>query len=192
MKSRGHSLEAERPATSGETDVQVILAVPIPRSEAAPFIIANHKYKTVPTGKNVFFGCLVNGTLYAVADFGMLASRTPPAHITGKPDATQLNTVELKRLCRLGEKGERGPVKTPKFLRACHTLLKPMGIRYILSYSDWEYNKFEVQQPGVGHRSGGVYLFSGYTWLGTTSKEWHIKDKDGNRFHRSRAYRRML
>lgn len=192
MKSCGHSLIVEPPGTTGEVEGRNLLAVPIPRSEAAPFILEHHYTHIVPTGPNIYFGCYVEGVLYAVANFGSLASRTPVAHIVGKADATEKNTVELKRLCRLGEKGERGPVKTPKFLRACHKLLKPMGIRYILSYSDRKYNSFAVQRPEVEHQSGGVYLFSGYKWLGATGEEWHVVDKNGKQEHRAKAYKRML
>jgi hypothetical protein len=182
--------------TTEETSVQIRLAVPLSKPEekraAREFILQHHYSKTVPTGKNIYFGCYVGDQLFAVADYGPIASRSEPALILGREDATRTNTLELRRLCRLGEKGERGPVKMPKFLRACHKLLKTDGYRYVLSYSDWDYNKFEVQREGIQHRSGGVYLFSGFTWLGATKEEWHVTDKDGNRFHRSKAYRRML
>jgi hypothetical protein len=196
MTNAADGLMVTRPGSTGETSVQIRLAVPLVKQEdvrkARAFILAHHYSKTVPTGKNLYFGCYVGGELFAVADYGMLASRSKPSLIVGREDATQENTLELRRLCRLGAKGERGPVKMPKFLRACHKLLKDSGYRYILSYSDRDYNKFAVQREGVQHQSGGVYLFSGFTWLGATAVEWHVVDKDGNRFHRSKAYRRML
>ena len=196
MTDAADGLMVTRPATSEETPVQIRLAVPLSKPDkvrtAREFILKYHYSKTVPTGKNIYFGCYVNDELFAVANYASLASRTPPDIILNRPDANRSNTLELRRLCRVGEKGEPGPVKLSDFLRECHDSLRIQGYRYILSYSDRAYNQFKHQHRNAKHKSGGIYKFSGFEYIGETPKEWHIKDKDGNQFHRSRAYRKML
>lgn len=160
---------------------------------AKPFIVAHHYSKNCPTGLNVFFGAFLDdGTLYAVADYGMGANMDKGAslaRLTGCPvrfqtitpewldaphkhmdlsglKAGPLNCLELKRLCRLGEDGDRlenvrahqrgadGSEKTAslipltQFLSRCHKLLRQgialdkkhpetvTRIKYIVSYSD--------------------------------------------------------
>lgn len=197
MKTRGHSSEfQERPGTTRETESSELLAVPsfevrvIKRPEAARFILKYHYSKTVPTGDNIFFGCYVEDTLYAVANYGRLASRSKPSIVLKRDDATVANTLELRRLCRLGDRGA-ALFNTSDFLRKCHDILS-LDYRYVLSYSDQQYSKFKVQFKRAQHKSGGIYKHAGFTWVGETPRERHVIDKDGNRFHRSRAYRRML
>jgi hypothetical protein len=185
--------------TTEETSVQIRLAVPVFKPEETKgvreFILQHHYSKTVPTGKNLFFGCYVDGKLFAVADYASFASRSEPHVVLGEgyEDATRDNTLELRRLCRLGEKGEPGAVKMSDFLRECHDLIRLIeNCRYILSYSDQQYNKFAVQFKRSKHKSGGIYKHAGFVYLGETAEEIHVIDAEGNRFHRSRAYRKML
>lgn len=193
----GHSSIVEHLGTPGEIEGRDLLAVPIftverlTHAEAAPFILAHHYSKTVPTGHNIFFGCYVEGMLYAVADYGRIASRTPPAVILKRDDADHHNTLELRRLCRIGEK-RTARFNTSDFLRECHDELGMIGYRYILSYSDQQYNKFVVQFRRAKHKSGGIYKHAGFTHVDETPEEMHVIDANGNRFHRSRAYRKML
>lgn len=163
----------------------------IERAVAGPFIKAHHYSGTVPTGFNLFFGCYVNDLLFAVVDYGSIASRTPVAYITGQADATKTNTLELRRLCRVGARGEKGPVQLSDVLRMCHHKLVESGYRYILSYSDHAHNA----RSGAGRfkfKSGSIYHYTGFTHIGETPIEMHCKDKDGRTVHRSRAYRKML
>lgn len=202
--SCGRSSKAERGGTTPETEVQTLPAAPfnvreIPRAVAAPFIRAHHSYGTVPTGDNIFFGCyLADGSLFAVVNYGRLAARAGEyrqnveAEITRRPDATNKNTLELRRLCRRGSKEEKGPVQLTAVLRICHDILRKRGWRYILSYSDWGPNKFSRQFKRVKHHSGGIYKHAGFEWLGETPEEYHCRDEKGNRVHRSKAYRKML
>lgn len=167
----------------------------IERKVAGPFIKANHYSGTVPTGFNLFFGCYVDDVLFAVVDYGSIASRTPVAYITGRADATKANTLELRRLCRVGARGEKGPIQLSEVLRLCHLVLSAHGYRYILSYSDHAHNARSGRKVFVGRfnfKSGSIYHYSGFTHIGETPVEMHCKDKDGRTVHRSRAYRRML
>lgn len=143
---------------------------PITVSQAKPFIEANHYSRKCPTGRNIFFGAFIGDELYAVADYGAGSNMDKGAALarqTGLPvryqDVTTewlaaphdhmsveglepgpLNCVELKRLCRIGAKGE-SKIHLTRFLAVCHRILKngrpdekkpPYGIRYVVSYSD--------------------------------------------------------
>lgn len=163
----------------------------IARSVAAPFIKAHHYSGTVPTGFNIFFGCYMETALFAVVDYGTIASRTAAAYITDRADATNVNTLELRRLCRVGARGEKGPVQLSDVLRTCHDELRKRGYRYVISYSDHAHNA----RSGAGRfkfKSGSIYHYTGFTHIGETPTEMHCKDRDGRTVHRSRAYRKML
>lgn len=163
----------------------------IGRDIAGPFIIANHYSRTVPTSNNIFFGCYVGKELFAVVNYGRIASRTHPKVIIGQDDADEKNTVELRRMCRVGSREAKGPVQLSSVLAKCHELLRTRGVKYVLSYSDQKFNA----RKGAGRfkfKSGSVYFYSGFTHIGETPKEWHCEDALGNHVHRSKAYRRML
>lgn len=169
----------------------------IGRDIAGPFIKANHYSHTVPTSDNIFFGCYVDDELFAVVNYGRIASRTEPSVILKRDDATRTNTLELRRLCRLGARGAQHPVKLSAVLAACHDMLRKRGFHYILSYSDQAYSTFKTHGKNGTVReskikSGGIYFHSGFTHIGETPKEWHCEDRLGQRVHRSKAYRRML
>lgn len=212
---RGRSSDVESRGTPSETEAHNLPATPfevreIPRSVAGPFIEKYHYSGTAPTGDNIYFGCYPeNGGLFAVVNYGRLACRTEKggqdeAEATGCPDATVKNTLELRRMCRVGSKENKGPVKLTAILKICHNKLRKSGYRYILSYSDWGASPLasidpldprdptDMVRPGTRHRSGGVYLFARFKWLGATPEEYHCLDKDGNVVHRSVAYRKML
>lgn len=171
------------------------------RSIAAPFIEKHHYSHTTPTAFNIFFGCYVEGNLFAIVDYGSIQGRDGRFRegvrmAIGREGATADNTLEIRRLCRRGAIGEKGPVLLSDVLRECHRLLRERGYRFILSYSDWDYNTFkrhgrDTFEEGK-HRSGNIYKHSGFEWLGATPPEVHCEDKEGNKVHRSVAYRKML
>src|SRR5438477_396436 len=62
-----------------------------------------HYSKSVPGGKNIFFGWFIDGELYAVAAYGIGVNPVQAVSLetlTGKP-VTKQNLCELKRLCRI-------------------------------------------------------------------------------------------
>ena len=160
------------------------LVTPIAVKEARPFVERWHYSGSMPSGKNVCFAWegdeqedLFSNQPYAVAVYGMSASQnihTSLARITGLP-VTLDNLVELRRLCRIEPKGER---QLTQFLSRCHKLLRKMGYRYVVSFSD----------PMHGH-SGGIYKAANFTHLGKTASATHNIDEDGNIVHRRRPYK---
>lgn len=147
---------------------------------ARPFIEKWHYSKRVPTGKNVFFGCFLNGRLYCVADYGIGVNTVQAAYlarITRKP-VTDQSLYELKRLCRRDPQNAAMPLT--KFLSICHRMLRRYGIRFVVSFSD----------PAHGH-NGGIYRAANFTHLGTSGAEWHVEDAAGKRRHRRVAYNLM-
>lgn len=147
-------------------------------TEAGPFIKKWHYSGTVPRGKNFYYGWFVNNELYAVANYGIGVNCYQAAFLSRETGYNiNLDTlVELKRLCRSEPK--LGAFPLTKFLSGCNKLLKARGILFIVSFSD----------PAHGH-DGGIYKAASFRWLGKTQEEWHLTDKDGNTFHRRRAYR---
>jgi hypothetical protein len=137
----------------------------ISQAEARTIVDTYHYSKNVPAGKNVHFGWFIAGVLYAVASYGIGANNNLPvylAKVTGLPVENR-NMFELKRLARVGEKGE-GQVPLSKLIAVSHrSLLKEDGIKYIVSYSDPDYNP-----------TGGIYAASGFKLLGMTAPETDI------------------
>jgi hypothetical protein len=164
----------------------------IPLGVAKPFIEEWHYSGKVPTGKNVFFGWYTDGTLYAVADYGIGVNSNQAAYlsrITQKP-VKQSNLFELKRLCRVDPQNPAYPLT--KFLSRCHKHLKrEHGIRFIVSFSDPEHNQFLLQKNDVPYASGGIYKAANFQYLGKTNPEWHVADQFGARRHRKYPYRYM-
>jgi len=151
-------------------------------AEARPLVQEYHYSKNLPAGKNVCFGwftpddnSLVGETLYAVAVFGIGSNNNVYGYfseITGL-ECTDKNLYELKRLVRSGSKEEK-QVSLSQMLSVCHrSLLKENGIRYIISYSDPEFNP-----------SGGIYAASNFTLLGYSKPETDILDADGLKINR--------
>ena len=163
----------------------------IPLETARTFIENWHYSRKIPTGKNVFFGWYVGDSLYAVADYGIGVN--PFLHefltkITQKP-VTQSNLYELKRLCRMDPSNPRYPLT--KFLSICHkNLRRDHGIRFIVSFSDPEHNRFRDQKD-VPYSSGGIYKAANFEYLGKTNAEMHVIDEQGITHHRKYAYRYM-
>lgn len=157
---------------------------------ARPFIKKWHYSKRVPTGKNVFVGWFIRGRLYAVACYGIGVNGLQDrylARVTGKP-VTQANLYELKRLCRVEPRDECLPLS--RFLALCHRRLKRKGIRFIVSFSDPEHNRFP-RLKDTPYASGGVYKAANFQYLGKTNPEWHLLDREGTKRHRRYAYRYM-
>lgn len=199
---------------------------------AKPFIEQWHYSRKCPTGLNLFFGAYLDGELYAVADYGMgvnmdkgasLARQTklpvrfqnitqdwldnPPKN-TNVEGLTvgPVNCLELKRLCRQGEKGE-AKIPLTRFLSICHRILKrEKGISFVVSYSDpgelravrvdgkWQINP-PVPKPDatgiVKQDTGHLYRAANFQHLGKTAPETHTVDENGVIFHRRIAYKAM-
>lgn len=143
------------------------MAFPIRRitqAEARTVVDIYHYSRNVPAGKNVHFGWFLEGELYAVASYGIGANNNLPrylAKVTGLPVENK-NLFELKRLARKGSKEEK-IIPLSKLLSVSHRSLRDDGIRYIVSYSDPDYNP-----------AGGIYAASGFTLLGMTAAETDI------------------
>jgi hypothetical protein len=168
----------------------------IPLTIARPFIEKWHYSKKVPTGKNIFFGWYITdfaGTaiLYAVADYGIGVNPNLAKYLTrltGK-NVSQSNLFELKRLCRTDPMNSDFPLTL--FLSLCHkTLKRDYGIRFIVSFSDPEHNRF-TSQKDVPYNSGGIYKAANFEYLGKTNAEMHVIDEQGVTHHRKYAYSYM-
>ena len=156
----------------------------IPLETARAFIENWHYSRKVPTGKNVFFGWYIAGVLYAVADYGIGVNPFLPKYLT-KATAkavTHSNLFELKRLCRMDPSDPRYPLT--KFLSMCHKILRrDHRIRFIVSFSDPEHNRFRDQKD-VPYSSGGIYKAANFEYLGKTNAEMHVIDEQGITHHR--------
>ena len=146
---------------------------PITKKEAAPVINQYHYSKNVPAGKNIYFGCFVGELLYAVAIYGIGVNNNGPAFLarTLNLDVTVKNSLELKRLARIEPKIDSAPLT--KFLSICHRLLKKDGYRFIVSYSDPDFNP-----------AGGIYAASNFKLIGMTSAETDILNEHGLKINR--------
>jgi hypothetical protein len=167
---------------------------------------------------------LLGDDLYAVADYGMgsnMDKGAALARLTGLPVRFQnieqewldkphknmnveglvvgpINCLELKRLCRRGEKGE-AKIPLTRFLAICHRILKrERGIQFIVSYSDEGElrtekidGKWMVVPPAREGAGGGIYRAANFQHLGQTAPEVHTVDPDGKIFHRRVAYKEM-
>ena len=168
--------QAESGGSSPTSPLQV---QEITLKEAKPFILKWHYSHVVPTGKNIFFGWFQDGTLYAVADYGVGVNPYQAAFLNrtvGTVVVMPETLVELKRLCRSEPKRESMPLT--KFLKICHGLLRKRGYAGVVSFSD----------PEQGH-SGGIYKAANFAHLGTTNPEWHVVGADGVKRHRRYPYR---
>lgn len=213
---------------------------PIEHQVAKSFVEQWHYSKKLPSGLNICFGAFLNGELYAVADYGAGSNMDKGAALarrTGLPvrfqDVTQewlakphkymntdglvvgaLNCLELKRLCRQGEKGA-AKIPLTQFLSICHrTLRRDRHIRFIVSYSDpgelravpvepWDDpgpyrsrdGRWQIVPPESGpnakQQSGHIYRAANFQHLGLTAPETHTVDRAGNIFHRRIAYKEM-
>ena len=94
---------------------------------------------------------------------------------------TKENLFELKRLCRVGEKGDPSWHQLTQFLSVCHRILqKKYGIDFIISFSD----------PEHGHE-GELYRIANFINLGSTRAEVHYVAPNGAFVHRRVPYRQM-
>lgn len=154
------------------------MIVEIDYATAKPFICQWHYSRVVPKGRNLFFGWYVDGDLYAVANFGWGVNPYQPTYLareTGLP-ITNDNLMELKRLARMEPKIEG--LQLTQFLGGCFKLLKKMGVKYCVSFSD----------PEWGHR-GTIYKAMNFKHMGQTQEEMHVVDSNGVKRHRRYPYR---
>lgn len=155
--------------------------------EAADFIKKYHYSATMPGGKNDCFGLWLDTRLYAVAVYGFGDSGAIMGNaevffgkLSGlKNRITKTNLYELKRLARLGERGQ-AEIPLTAFLAKCHCLLREKGIRFIFSFSDPEHD-----------HNGGIYKASNFFCLGQTAPEVHYVGLQGEFVHRRKPYKYM-
>lgn len=144
----------------------------IEADQAGPFIRRWHYSGLLPRGSHVFFAWIIDNNIYAVADYGSASSPNQARGLARRTneDVTINNLVELKRLCRVEPKKK---VQLSQFLAKCHRILKKIGYKYVVSFSD----------PEHGH-NGGIYRASNFQWLGKTDIEYRIIDQQGASHHR--------
>jgi hypothetical protein len=152
-----------------------MIVEPTTRVIAEPFIKAHHYSGTVPAGAATYFAGFVDDPddLYCVSCYGGGANCHQASYlsrVTGL-DITKDNLTELLRLCRIGEKGN-SRVSMSQFLSVCHKLLKKMGNRFVVSFSD----------PLHSHE-GIVYRASNFRHLGKTAEGSLIVQPDGTTLH---------
>ena len=156
---------------SNPTPSLQILVRSISSTEARVVIEKYHYSRKMPCGKMLCFGYFVNNLLYAVAVYGQGVNRNSPMFLQRRTgfEVTRSNLLELMRLARVEPKINAAPLT--KFLAVCHRLLKKQGYRYILSYSDPEFNP-----------AGGIYAASNFILLGMSkSMPRNFTDKNGKR-----------
>jgi hypothetical protein len=95
------------------------------------------------------------------------------ARTTGLP-ITFENIVELRRLCRIEP---RSDIQLTWFLSRCHRMLKKMGYKYVVSFSDPMHN-----------HNGGIYRAANFKHLGKTQSATHNINKFGEIVHRRVPY----
>ena len=147
--------------------------------DARPLVEEFHYSRNLPSGKNICFGWFLpeeeGEKLYAVAVYGIGSNNNVYdffAKTTGLP-CSDKNLYELKRLVRSGTKEER-QVSLSQMLSFCHrSLLKENGIRYVISYSDPEFNP-----------SGGIYAASNFVLVGWSKPETDILNGEGLKINR--------
>lgn len=146
----------------------------VTRAEAAAIIDKHHYSGNVPAGKNICYGWYFNGSLYAVAVYGIGANFRLPSllsRVTGY-SVNWKNLIELKRLARTEPKIDNRPLS--KFLSLCHRFLSKIGYQYIASFSDPDYNPY-----------GGIYAAANFKFIGMTSNhDWDILNKEGKKIGR--------
>ena len=143
----------------------------ISSAEAKTVVTRYHYSAKMPCGKMICFGYFVGDLLYAVAVYGHGVNRNSPKFLQRLTHfAVDIsNFLELMRLARIEPKIDAAPLT--KFLAICHRLLKQRGYKYILSYSDPEFNP-----------AGGIYAASNFILLGMSqSMPRNFTDKDGKR-----------
>lgn len=148
-------------------------------ADVAPLIQQFHYSGNVPKGKNVYFrGNAFGDVLYAASVYGWGVNPYQETFLTKllERPVERANCYELKRLARSEPAWPEYPLTS--FLAGTHRLLRQDGIRYIIAFSD----------PGEGH-SGGIYRAANFVHVGTTQKEMHCVNADGEPVHRRVAYR---
>ena len=161
------------PVDGGSKPTPSLQVRSITKKEVAPVVEQFHYSKNVPAGKNIYFGYFVDDLLYAVAIYGIGVNNNGPKFLarTLNLDVTVQNSLELKRLARVEPKVDAAPLT--KFLSICHRLLKKQGYKYVVSYSDPDFNP-----------AGGIYAASNFKLIGMTSPETDILNEQGLKINR--------
>jgi len=145
----------------------------IDKKTARPIIEQYHYSGNVPAGKNIYFGWFVGALLYAVAIYGIGANNNQAGYLAKSQNlpVTNANLLDLKRLARVEPKIDAAPLT--KFLSVNHKLLKREGYRYIVSFSDPDFNP-----------NGGIYAASNFQQIGLSKPEWDILNCEGKKIGR--------
>ena len=151
--------------------LQSLLVQEISPSAAKEVILKYHYSGKMPGGKMICFGYFVDGKLYAVSVYGQGVNRNSAKFLQRKTKLSvdKSNFLELMRLARVEPKIESAPLT--KFLALCHKHLLKRGYKYILSYSDPEFNP-----------AGGIYAATNFILLGMSqSMPRNFTDMNGKR-----------
>ena len=137
-----------------------------------------HYSKRLPTGKNICFGWMLGGEMYAACVYGIGVNPYQAAYLRKitKWDFLDSQMIELKRCVRVEPKRDGLPLT--RLISLCNRWLRQNGYKVVVAFSD----------PEQGHE-GGLYRAGNWTYLGLTNAEWHLMDKDGNMRHRRFAFR---
>ena len=143
------------------------------KKTAKPIIEKYHYSGNVPAGKNIYFGWFVGTLLYAVAIYGINANNNQARYLAESQNlpVTNSNLLDLKRLARVEPKIEDAPLT--KFLAINQRLLKREGYKYIVRFSDPEYNPH-----------GGIYAAANFKQIGFSKPEWDILNDMGRKIGR--------
>jgi hypothetical protein len=143
------------------------------KQTSRPIIEKYHYSGNVPAGKNIYFGWFLGTLLYAVAIYGIGANNNQAGYLarTQALPVTNANLLELKRLARIEPKIKDAPLT--KFLSINHHLLRRDGYKYVISFSDPEFNP-----------QGGIYAAANFKQIGYSSPETDILNCEGKKIGR--------
>ena len=134
--------------------------------EAAKYACEHWHYSgTVPKSKSVYIGAWESGKFIGSVIFGMGAS----SHL-GSPYG--LATFEAAELTRVALTTHAAPVSRIVSIAQAFLAKQSPGLRLLVSYAD----------PKEGHY-GGIYQALGWSYVGKTSPDWAVIDKQGKQWH---------
>ena len=176
MKECGGSSKAEQgtfqfqDGGANPTPSLHFLIIPISHEQAKSFVEKWHYSHRIPTGKNIYFGLLNDGFLYAVIVYGIGVNPYQASFLGVE------SVIEIKRMCRSEPKM---PYELSRFIRLTMKMArKLMTFDAVVAFAD----------PEQGHE-GTVYKAAGFKHEGFTNQEWHLVGNDGIKRHRRLAFR---
>jgi hypothetical protein len=126
-----------------------------------------HYSKTMPRAKSVYQGVWEDGEFIGSVVFGLGGGAATDGSQFGLS-----HFFEVAELERVALRFHASPVT--KIVKVALTLLvrQSPGLRLVVSYAD----------PEQGHH-GGIYQGGNWVYVGRTSPDWYLLDKDGRRWH---------